>query len=249
MTRAGAPDGERRGPSIGDCIGYLLGVVGLSACITAVWLGMRAVMNIGGYCASGGPYVVATECPPGVDVLMIAAFPLGFLSAGVMVWKGARLGGRYVGLAALAWPALFLSLGWNFLEYAFRPPDDSGEIVWGWLIPGVIFVLMGGIPLLGWIGARGQGPVVPGVPATTTPIEVRELGRALRQVHRTASARAAGALTLGEAMDVGPPVTGATLTSELERLSALFSSGALTEAEYVEAKRAVIGAASRGNLG
>ncbi len=46
----------------------------------------------------------------------------------------------------LAWPGLFLSLGWNFLEFAFAPP--GGGFAWGWLICGVVFVLMGGLPLL-----------------------------------------------------------------------------------------------------
>ena len=45
----------------------------------------------------------------------------------------------------LAWPGLFLSLGWNFLEFAFLP---QGGLAWGWLICGVVFVLMGGLPLL-----------------------------------------------------------------------------------------------------
>lgn len=57
------------------------------------------------------------------------------------------IGGPYGGLVALAWPALFLSLAWNFLEYALQPPEGEG-IVWGWLIPGVLFVLMGGVPWL-----------------------------------------------------------------------------------------------------
>jgi hypothetical protein len=91
-----------------------------------------------------------------VDLLLILAFPLGFLGVGLMVWKGIRLGGRYAGLAALAWPALFLSLGWNFLEYGIAPPG-SGGIVWGWLIPGVVFVVMGGADRRGGPGfARGM---------------------------------------------------------------------------------------------
>ena len=53
---------------------------------------MRSVMDIGGSCASGGPYSIEVACPDGVDVLMLVAFPLGFLSAGLMVWKGSRLG-------------------------------------------------------------------------------------------------------------------------------------------------------------
>jgi hypothetical protein len=48
----------------------------------------------------------------------------------------------------LLWPALFLSLGWNFLQYAFDSPTAGGGIVWGWLVCGVLFMLMGGLPIL-----------------------------------------------------------------------------------------------------
>ena len=34
------------GPSLGDRLGYLAGIFGLAAAITAVWLGMRAVMAV-----------------------------------------------------------------------------------------------------------------------------------------------------------------------------------------------------------
>jgi hypothetical protein len=51
-----------------------------------------------------------------------------------------------VSLMPLAWPGLFLSLGWNFLEFAFAPP--GGGLAWGWLVCGVLFALMGGLPLL-----------------------------------------------------------------------------------------------------
>src|SRR5262245_53452652 len=114
---------------------------------------MRAVMNIGGYCASGGAYGIAVECPAGIDVVMILSIPALFLFGGLMLWKGVRLGGPYAGLVALVWPALFLSLGWNFLEYGLRPPGGGG-LEFGWLIPGVLFVLMGGVPLVFWIRAK-----------------------------------------------------------------------------------------------
>ena len=41
-------------------------------------------------------------------------------------------------LLILMWALLFGSLGWNFLEYAFKGPD----LVWGWLVCGVLFWLM-----------------------------------------------------------------------------------------------------------
>ena len=123
----------------------------------------------------------ARACPGGIEVLLVLGFPIGFASAGLMLWRGSRIGPGYAGLVALAWPALFLGLGWNFLEYGVRNPFGEG-VELGWLIPGVIFIIMGGVPLVGWIAARGQGPVVPSVPETTTPIELAELASAMRRV-------------------------------------------------------------------
>jgi hypothetical protein len=51
----------------------------------------------------------------------------------------------------LAWPALFLSLGWNFLEYGLDPPGAAG-VAPGWLVCAVVFGLMGAVPL--WILLR-----------------------------------------------------------------------------------------------
>ncbi|HWH37995.1 MAG TPA: hypothetical protein VNT28_09480 [Candidatus Limnocylindrales bacterium] len=130
---------------------YLLGTAGLAFSISLLWLGMRVVMGVGGFCAEGGPFVIETPCPPGAE-LMFLAFPLGFASAGLMVWKGSTIGGPYAALPLLAWPALFLSLGWNFLEFGVQPP--GGGLAWGWLVPGVMFVLMGGGPL--WLAWRSR---------------------------------------------------------------------------------------------
>jgi hypothetical protein len=144
--------GNRRRPPADGAL-YLLGVAGLAFSIALLWLGMRAVMGVGGFCAEGGPFVIETPCPPGAE-LMFLAFPLGFASGGLMLWKGFSLGGAYGLLPLLAWPALFLSLGWNFLEFGLQA---SGGLALGWLVPGVMFVLMGGVPLL--IGIRAVGPL------------------------------------------------------------------------------------------
>ncbi len=96
-----------------------------------------------------GRIVIETHCPEGVPLLIIGGIFGLFLFGGLMAWKGSVIGGPYGGLVLLAWPVLFLSLGWNFLEYALNPPGPPGQgIVWGWLIPGVLFMLMGGLPLL-----------------------------------------------------------------------------------------------------
>lgn len=257
-----------RGATLGDRAGYLVGVAGLAFSITVLWLTMRAVMDIGGSCGSGGPYQIAVPCPDGIDLLMILAFPLGFTSVGIMVWKGARLGPSWVGLAALAWPALFLSLGWNFIEYGLWPPYPGGAEL-GFLIPGVIFLVMGGVPLWLWFATRGDGPIVPGVQGTRARSDVRQL-RDLRDAMARAAADArrkggptADRMSVHQATHLpapvdptvsvvpamtdppessAPPVAdpGEVLVAQLERLAALHRAGDLSILEFQQAKTALL---------
>jgi hypothetical protein len=249
MSMLGTQESARR-YSIVDVAAYLVGVVALAWAIASVWLGMRAVMDLGGYCASGGPYAIEVECPDGVSLIMFLAFPIGFLGAGLMVWKGVRLGGGWAGLVGLAWPALFLSLGFNFLQYGVSPPGGGGFEL-GWLIPGVIFVLMGGFPLLGWISLRDHTTILPGVSPRPTPKDYAELSRALREAARLRGAKervpppSVAAVGRAEVAGAGAPKT---LVEGLERLAALHTAGSLTDGEYEDAKRALIQQASRGEL-
>lgn len=236
--------------SVRDHVVYLAGVFCLTASIAGLWLGMRAVMNIGGYCASGGPYEIAVECPPGVDLVIILAVPVGILSAGIVAWRGSRLGRSWAGIAGLAWPVLFLSLGWNFLEYAVRPPDGSGGLVLGWLIPGVIFVLMGAFPLLILLRARRKAALLDRLPGPLPAASAGDAARPLRMARRAVEADPAGGVRGEVPMEQLRAPKGATgLTGHLERLARLHEEGALSADEYQEAKRAVIAAASRGELG
>ena len=211
--------GRRFGPL--DLLLYAVGVAGLCACLTVIWLSMRAVMNVGGFCAEGGPYVIETPCPEGVPLLLTLGIFGLFLFGGLTVWKGALMGGPYGFLVGLAWPALFLSLGWNFLEYAFNPPGPPGQgIVWGWLIPGAVFIVMGAVPVLAVlpIGQSGRS------------------GRARAGVARRVAPRPS-------VSDVRPTSSGAAgddLASKLERLAALRRSGDLTRDEFDAAKQALI---------
>ena len=142
--------------------GYLAGIAVGTMSITLLFLGMRAVMDVGGACADGGPYVSAQPCPTGVPLAMVGGMFGLFGAAGLIVWFGSRIGKAAASVVALGWPALFLSLGFNFLDYAVHPPDAEPTPVWGWLIPGVLFWVMGGAPLavgiLAWREARAGRP-------------------------------------------------------------------------------------------
>jgi hypothetical protein len=150
---------SRQDPLVSDVVKAAVGIGGLALCITLAFLGMRAVMDVGGACADGGPYVSAQSCPDGsTPALLLGIFGL-FLFGGVAAVYGSRLGGIWAAAPLFAWSGLFLSLGWNFLEYGlFNPPGDE-TVIWGWLICGVLFVAMGLAPLLGGFALFGDAPV------------------------------------------------------------------------------------------
>jgi len=113
----------------------VVAVLVLTVCLTWSYYSMRAVMNVGGACADGGPYVSAQPCPDGA-VLIAIAVPVMMLTA--MFGSGIAMSVGAPNLLVPMWGVLFASLGWNFLEYAFKGPDT----VWGWLVCGVMFELM-----------------------------------------------------------------------------------------------------------
>ena len=135
--------------------GYLVMFIGVTMVaygITALWFGMREVMDVGGYCAEGGPYVVRQHCPDGAELLMLTGIPVGVIGLFVAMFGAAKSAPGAAGLLLLGWPALFISLGYNFIDYAINPPEEMGSTA-GWWVCGIVFGLMGlpalaGIPWL-----------------------------------------------------------------------------------------------------
>lgn len=114
--------------------------------IAIIWLylGMRGVMRLGGFVASGGPYHIAHQAPGWTWMVFVSVF-LGLIAVFVSFFATKRIGGP--NLMVLAWSALFLSLGWNFAEFGIHPPGGDG-LAWGWIICAICFIPMGLIPLL-----------------------------------------------------------------------------------------------------
>ncbi len=230
--------GERPRFGLSDLALYAVGVAGLAMCLTVVFLAMRAVMDIGGFCAEGGPYVIETHCPEGVPLVLIGGIFGLFGFGGLMAWKGSIIGEPYGALVLLAWPALFLSLGWNFLEYALNPPPGEG-IVWGWLIPGVLFVLMGGVPLLALLPLSNSGRVGDARARLSSGLAPRPRPSPVMDAERAAMATVMSGLWGQKSAEAqGEP--SADLVSRLERLVALRQSGDLTSSEFEQAKRALL---------
>ena len=122
---------------------FLFTIFAMAFCISVLYHGMRPIMRLGGMVASGGPYAIVHPAPSWVWVIPLSIV-VGMICFFLNLFSGPASDG--VNLMPLAWPGLFLSLGWNFLEFTFNPP--GGGLAWGWLICGVMFMAMGGIPLL-----------------------------------------------------------------------------------------------------
>ena len=105
--------------------------------ITWTYLGMRAVMDIGGACATGGPYVPVQPCPEGASVMLSRRHP-GAPAGDLRRHRRRAVTIKAPTLLLPMWVLLFGSLGWNFLEYAFK----GDGVVIGWLVCGIVFELM-----------------------------------------------------------------------------------------------------------
>jgi hypothetical protein len=215
-----------------DVLLVLVATFGLSACITLIWLGMRAVMDIGGACAEGGPFVPVQPCPEGAPAALTLGM-LGIFGFGALgIWAGAQIGGGWAALPLLAWPALFGSLGWNFLEYGFT--FEEGAIVWGWVIPGVVFILMAVVPL--WFVWSARASSVPinarfGLPAGRELDTEPPPSLGWDPSHRRPEP------AVGEQ---APPEAPSEAIDRLERLAELRRRGDITNDEYERFKQSLL---------
>jgi hypothetical protein len=120
---------------LGSIVSWLLFTVSFAL----LYVGSATVMGLGGFCASGGPYVIETQCPEAV----VAFVPVSIWTGLAAVAIGAIFAqGFGAPLVAWAWPILFIGLGVAFLISSTVP----GGITF--LILGIMFVVMGGVPLV-----------------------------------------------------------------------------------------------------
>jgi hypothetical protein len=118
----------------------IAGAAGVIACVLAASAGMRDVMRTdGGFCASGGPYVVANQCSSADFRLLLVGILGGLVATAIMV-AGSAVFGRGSSASLIAWVALFGLLGWNFIDEVVHPAGGQGSV--GWLISGVVFWLL-----------------------------------------------------------------------------------------------------------
>src|SRR6476469_1302714 len=99
----------RSGRSLAAPALVVVSVLVLAVSLTWTFFAMRAVMNVGGSCADGGPYVSAQPCPAGAGLIAIA-IPVMIITA--MAGSAAALSLSAPNLLIPMWGILFGSLGW-----------------------------------------------------------------------------------------------------------------------------------------
>jgi hypothetical protein len=220
-----------------------LSLFGVAAAMAIAFVVMRVVMQMGGSCASGGPYVSARPCPDLVWLLPVGIVGGAFLGLVYFFVKPARA----PSFTSLFWPALFLSLGWNFLEFGLWPPGPPGPpgrtgLDWGWLVCAIVFGLMGGAPLLALLLAEPRVYLRRVFWGATEPL-ISPPGlemTPLASVPRSAAAKAQGPVVPKR---MAPKIEDVSV--QLERLAKLHKSGSLTDAEFEAAKQRVLDAGKR----
>jgi len=114
-------------------------------CIWA-YQSMGVVMDVGGTCASGGPYEIRQTCPEGSNYI-IAAIPVLILMA--VLGSAAALALGLPELVTMTWFLLFGILGWGFLGAVINQDAPSSMLVVGvmfWImaLPGLVLMYVFG---------------------------------------------------------------------------------------------------------
>jgi hypothetical protein len=215
--------------------------VGLAGVVVAlVWLSssMRAVMAIGGSCASGGPYVIANPCPHATWATTLGAIVGGVVMTVVYTVFGLRAGPR---ITVLVWSALFLALGWNFLDFGLRPPTGSGDNV-GWLVCAGLFALLGAVPLLGLFSRRYARDLL-WSDGDGLPVGLRSGRRTFTPQPVRASQPSGNYPSQSQLLQVPPtppPPPADDVATALEKVSSLHDAGKLSDDEYATAKQQIL---------
>jgi hypothetical protein len=188
----------------------------VAGALGVLFLSMRAVMDVGGSCGTSGTGL--PPCPGNTAGLLPAAIWGGLIFTGLYVWQAVK--NKVPSFVSLVWPALFISLGYNFLDYGAHDGVDAGL-----LVVGVVFVLMGGVPLIYALPHLFRVYILGDVEAAA-PIHVRATGTAVSALKALSKLPASRAK--------------ADMTENLERLEQLHKQGALSDFEYAKAKDRVI---------
>ena len=96
-------------------------------------------MQLGGSCASGGPYDIAVQCPDNIAAFAPLSVFGGLIAVAIAVFFAQGFG---TPLTTWAWPILFIGLGSAFMMAFIFAGDPIGLII------GSMFIIMGLVPLI-----------------------------------------------------------------------------------------------------
>jgi hypothetical protein len=122
-----------------------LGIAAGAAAITLLSMLLRSATAVGGSCADGDALLADQPCRSHTGAALLIAVACALVCLLAVSWGAAVLGAPRP--LFLAWPVLALTLGWNFLRDGFDPPMGEG-IALGYVVGGVVFLLLGAGPLL-----------------------------------------------------------------------------------------------------
>ena len=177
---------------------------------------MRAVMDVGGTCASGQtPYVIRQQCPQGGDWILPLSIFVGLAATLVFVAVSPKSIRGYV---ILAWTGLFVALGWNFLDASFPWNTAQNSIIA--FILGVFFVVMGLAPLVPLI--RRHGRPTQDYSADYSPVHIEY--------------QSPSSFTTQLTNNDAPGVV-----EGLSKISAMHAAGELTDDEFEKIKKQLLG--------
>jgi hypothetical protein len=200
----------------------LLVVLVGAAAIVAQCVGLPELLKTG-TCASGNtPYVIANPCPSGIGGY-VALFGGGLTIAILAIVAAAIAGGASAAL--LLWGGEFVGVGTTVLIWALTHSNGPAGSKLASYIIAVIFIPMGGFPLL--FGLRG---------ALDRPQKTK-VSRPSRQRAFSLPGVPGDTPQLPWATPAPAPMSqqqsgGHDQLAKLEQLAALHTSGALTDAEF-----------------
>ncbi len=141
-------------------LGSVLGWFSTALALTLLYRSTDALAALGGYCARGGPYVIAVECTDAIALFM----PLSVLGGLLLLAISAALAqGFGTPVWLYAWPGLFVSLSIVFFRAFLLGGDGVG------LFLGLLFLVMGLAPLALILPAAPQRMLIGRVDAQGHP--------------------------------------------------------------------------------
>lgn len=127
----------------------------LSALCGMVIMAALAVINIGGYCAEGGPYVIARHCPDGSALVLSLGIPLLFLLG--FLYAMAKPS-SWPSTFGWLWPVLFVGMAVAFFIGAANAP---GGIGWAAVVTGIVMLVIGIAPIVIFAGRSSDSSKPP----------------------------------------------------------------------------------------